>query len=231
MSLLEEIDRTGFAIVDDVLSAATVAEVISATVASGCSSNLRDLTTTMPEVLRLCSMNCLRSLAEQVLGAGAFMVRSLLFDKNPAANRKVAWHQDLTIAVRERREIAGYGPWSVKAGIQHVQPPAAVLEHMITLRLHLDDCGAKNGALKVLPASHLAGKLTNAEIQRLSGKFSPTTCVVRRGGVLLMRPLLLHSSDRVEQPEHRRVIHLEFAAQDLPGGLGWFETNRSKNGN
>jgi ectoine hydroxylase-related dioxygenase (phytanoyl-CoA dioxygenase family) len=162
-----------------------------------------------------------RALVEPVLGAGCFAVRGVLFDKTPAAPWKVAWHQDLTVAVRARVETEGFGPWSMKAGVVHVQPPARVLEGVLAVRLHLDDCGESNGPLKVLPGSHLAGRLSAEEITRWRERMRPVTCVVPRGGAVLLRPLLLHSSPAPRLPRRRRVVHFEFAAAPLPQGLDW----------
>src|SRR5206468_7563965 len=130
--------------------------------------------------------------------------------KTPHANWKVAWHQDLSIAVRERLDVAGFGPWSLKNGVVHVQPPREVLESMLTVRLHLDDCGQDNGPLRVVAGSHALGILPPREVQRLVQARPVTTCVVPRGGALLMRPLLLHASSAALRAGHRRVIHLEF---------------------
>lgn len=156
-----------------------------------------------------------------LLGDGAFPVRILFFDKTPAANWLVPWHQDLAIAVAERREAAGFSGWSEKDGIAHVQPPAAVLEAMLTLRLHLDDCGPDAGPLRVLPGTHRFGRLTAEQIARETACGGEITCLLPRGGALLMRPLLLHSSSKARRPGHRRVLHVEFAAEDLPGDLCW----------
>jgi ectoine hydroxylase-related dioxygenase (phytanoyl-CoA dioxygenase family) len=81
-------------------------------------------------------------------------VRAIFFDKSSGSNWLVPWHQDLTIAVASKCEAPGFGPWSVKDGIPHVQPPDELLKQMIALRLHLDDCDASNGALRVIPGSH-----------------------------------------------------------------------------
>lgn len=175
----------------------------------------------MPAVKALAESAAIRALVEKVLGPEAVAVRGLLFDKTPGANWKVAWHQDLTIAVKQRREVPDYGPWSIKSGVPHVQPPAAVLEKMLTLRLHLDDCAATNGPLQVLPGSHRAGKLSAENIECWRKKVLAVDCLVKSGGVLLMRPLLLHASSKATQPGHRRVIHLEFAVVELEGGLEW----------
>jgi ectoine hydroxylase-related dioxygenase (phytanoyl-CoA dioxygenase family) len=182
---------------------------------------MRNLLATVPAVQSLAQAQPIRALVATVLGPAAFAVRGLLFDKTRAANWKVPWHQDLTIAVRRRLEVAGFGPWSVKAGVQHVQPPEAILESMLTVRLHLDDCGPENGPLQVFGGSHLSGRMSADVIRAWRERMSPIRCVVGRGGVLLMRPLLLHSSLPARAPAHRRIIHLDFAAYPLPGGLEW----------
>ena len=169
------------------------------------------------------------SRSETILGLvhahlpAAFPVRGILFDKNLRANWRVPWHQDLTIAVQEKLPTPGFGPWSVKAGVPHVQPPVAVLERMLAIRLHLDDCTADNGALRVIPGSHRCGELTSEQIVELQKARSAVVCEVPRGGALLMRPLLLHASSPASQPEHRRVLHIEYAGESLPNGLTWFE--------
>ena len=157
------------------------------------------------------------------LGApGAFPVRSIFFDKTPDANWVVAWHQDVQIAVAERLEVPGFGPWTTKAGVTHVQPPAAILEEMFTVRLHLDDCDETNGALRVVPGSHAQGVLSSKALEESKHKLA-VTCSVPKGGILVMRPLLLHASSSAQVPGHRRVLHLEYATLPLPGGLRWHE--------
>ncbi len=150
-------------------------------------------------------------------------VRGIYFDKSPDTNWMVAWHQDLTIAVRRQNDVPGFGPWSVKEGVHHVQPRVHLLEQMLTIRLHLDDCQEENGALRVIPGSHRSGRLSADAIQHLRDKEPATVCTVQAGGALLMRPLLLHSSGRSSTQGHRRVIHIEYAGFDLPGGLQWHE--------
>lgn len=133
------------------------------------------------------------------------------------------WHQDLAIAVDERIETAGFGPWSVKEGVVHVQPPPHILARMVTLRLHLDDCTAENGALRVLPGSHGQGELDADAIADWTARQPPVVCEIPKGGALLMRPLLLHASSPAKNPSHRRVLHVEYAAAELPNGLKWSE--------
>jgi ectoine hydroxylase-related dioxygenase (phytanoyl-CoA dioxygenase family) len=167
--------------------------------------------------------NCaIRDLIEPVVGPGAIPVRALFFDKTPEANWPVLWHQDLTIAVAERQDLAGWGPWSTKAGVVHVEPPAALLAGMLTIRLHLDDCHGSNGALRVLPGTHAQGRLTRNRIQRLREEVPEVTCEAPQGSALLMRPLLLHASSPARQPSHRRVVQIEYADQGaLPAPLAW----------
>lgn len=174
-------------------------------------------------VRELCHSLQMRRLVEPVLGSDCFAVRGILFDKTPGANWKVPYHQDLSIAVRERIEVEGFGPWSQKASVTHVQPPVTVLEQMLSIRLHLDDCGEENGPLRVLPGSHRSGRLDAVSIQNLKNQAAPVKCLAQRGGVLLMRPLLLHASSSSQSLHPRRVVHLEWAASDLPGGPEWFE--------
>jgi ectoine hydroxylase-related dioxygenase (phytanoyl-CoA dioxygenase family) len=229
--LKNKLERDGFAIVPGLIDSATIKELIRALELTEGGESLRkresstyairNLLTTVTAVKELAQSAPVRSVIEEVLGPDAFAVRGLLFDKTPAANWKVAWHQDLTIAVKQHAQVEGYGPWSIKAGIHHVQPPAAVLEQMLTLRLHLDDCTETNGPLQVVPGSHRSGKLKAEDIQKWRVSASAETCRVKSGGILLMRPLLLHASSAAQRPGHRRVVHLEFAARRLEGGLEW----------
>jgi ectoine hydroxylase-related dioxygenase (phytanoyl-CoA dioxygenase family) len=173
-------------------------------------------------VRELATSDPVRRLVEQVLGPDAFAVRGILFNKLPGANWKVPWHQDSAIAVRERRDAPGWGPWSTKDGVLHVRPPADVMERMLAVRIHLDGCGMQDGKLRVLPGSHRHGLLKDAEILGWP-KEAAITCAVRRGDAILMRPLLLHASSAAAEPANRRVIHIEFAADELPDDMQWHE--------
>lgn len=228
--LAERVRRDGFAVVPRALDGRALAsfEKSLETVAGGEGVlrrggvyAIRNLLEVLPAARELSRSPAVRALAEPVLGPDCFAVRGVLFDKTPAAPWKVAWHQDLSIAVRERVEAEGFGPWSVKAGVVHVQPPARVLEGVLAVRLHLDDCDETNGPLRVLPGSHAFGRLGAEEIRRRRAAEGAVTCVVPRGGALLMRPLLLHSSPAPTAPRRRRVVHFEFAAAPLPCGLRW----------
>jgi ectoine hydroxylase-related dioxygenase (phytanoyl-CoA dioxygenase family) len=178
----------------------------------------------IPAVQELARSQTVRAVAEAALGKECFAVRGILFDKTPGANWKVTWHQDLTIAVRDRRNVEGFGPWSVKEGVPHVQPPVDILERMVAVRVHLDECGPDNGPVRVIPRSHSFGRLSGDAIDRWKKERPPIDCVVSRGGILAFFPLLLHSSSPSNRPEHRRVVHLEFAATALPHELEWYYT-------
>lgn len=164
-----------------------------------------------PEVRRLSDDPRVRAFV-----GSATVVRGILFDKTPEANWAVPPHQDLNIAIAERHDIEGFGPWSVKAGVPHVIPPADVLRGMITIRIGIDACGTDDGPLRVIRGTHL-DKIPEADLP--AGPF--VDCLHPAGGAVLMRPLAVHASRRAAKPTRRRVIHLEYAAIDLPKPLQW----------
>ena len=183
----------------------------------------RNLIARVDAVRRLALSDPLLRIARQVLGAAARPVRSLYFDKLPGANWNVAWHQDTSIAVRQRVALDGFGPWSVKQGVDHVEPPLDFLSAMLTLRLHLDPAGADNGALRVVPGSHAGGRLDSAALLARVNQGPVQVCEAMPGDLLLMNPLLLHSSRKASRPLHRRVVHIEYSARALPAPLQWFD--------
>lgn len=188
---------------------------------------IRNLLDVTPEIQKLALSRKIQVLTKPLLGEDAFPVRGLLFDKTPRANWRVAWHQDLSITVENRIDMPGFGPWSVKAGAIHVEPPPEILEQMLTVRVHLDNSGPTNGALRVIPGSHTRGRLNRRQVHFHRQIHDSICCSVEAGGVLLMRPLLLHASSSSDFPNHRRVIHLEFASGSLPGGLRWLSARIS----
>ena len=183
---------------------------------------VRDLLNQAPEVRELADSGAIHSLVVPLLGERARPMRGIFFDKTKDANWKVAWHQDLTIAVKDRVDVDGFHAWSTKAGILHVQPPDSVLANILTVRIHLDETDSSNGALRVVPGSHAFGRLSPENVQSLRSATVPVNCDAARGDVLLMRPLLLHASSAGTEPRRRRIIHLEFSAEKLPGGLEWY---------
>jgi hypothetical protein len=163
----------------------------------------------------------LTELASTLVGAPTRPVRILYFDKRPGANWAVAWHQDRTIAVARRVDVAGFGPWSLKSGMPHVEPPESILFSIVTLRLHVDDCGRDNGPLLALRGSYRLGRIIANEIHRHIEQDAVEVCVSRAGDVVAMRGLTIHASERASQPSHRRVIHVDFSSAELPGALEW----------
>ena len=176
----------------------------------------------VPSIQALAISRPVREIMEVLLGPQCFAVRGIFFNKTRTSNWKVAWHQDLTIAVRERMDVEGFGPWTMKAGICHVQPPPEVMSGLLAIRLHIDESGIDNGPLRVIAGSHRRGRLSAEQIGNWN-KETFVTCMVPKGGALVMRPLLLHSSSSCAIPKSRRVIHLEFAAAELPHGLDWHD--------
>jgi ectoine hydroxylase-related dioxygenase (phytanoyl-CoA dioxygenase family) len=218
----------GFKVIPDVLPAAEVEALRASLSALGVAPGHRNLMQRAPAVAAVASSEKLLNLLKDASGSEAFPVRSIFFDKTPEANWLVPWHQDLSIATKEQIDLPGYGPWSKKDGVPHVQPPIEILESMVTIRLHLDDCNKSNGALRVIPGTHRQGRLSASQIQDIRSRQAEVFCSARAGDALLMRPLLLHSSSEAVTPSHRRVIHLEYACCQLPEGLGWAESSGGK---
>ena len=184
---------------------------------------VRNLLDRSAAVRALAQSTPIRSLVEPILGPNARAVRGILFDKTPDANWKVIWHQDLTIAVRARHEVDGFGPWSLKDGVTCVQPPLSVLEEMLAVRIHLDDCGLSNGPLRVIAGSHRQGRLGAEAIERIRAESRESVVTAGLGEAIVMRPLLLHASAPAESPGRRRVVHIELCAKELPPPLAWHE--------
>lgn len=220
---LNRFDQNGFDRLP-ALSAKSVAELLNnleifASNKAGTRFLLRD----SKAVRHLAASSPLLSIAQEVLGAHAMPVKAILFDKTIETNWYVTWHQDLTIAIKKRIDLPGFGPWSKKEGIDHVQPPAAVLENMVALRLHLDDCDPENGPIKFIAGSHKQGILNQEQIDHLK-EGQAVCCTANQGDIIIMRPLILHSSSQAKAPEHRRVLHIEYSGGELPGGLEWAES-------
>ncbi|MFM9995932.1 MAG: phytanoyl-CoA dioxygenase family protein [Phycisphaerales bacterium] len=218
-AIAESIARRGFAVARSVVGPKLIARLVERCPSS--QAGVRDLLGVAPVFGELAGHPAVGELVAAVVGRPGFVTRAILFDKSPDANWALGFHQDVAVAVAERIETPGFGPWSVKAGIPHVRPPAAVLEQMITVRVHLDDCAEDNGPLTVIPGSHAYGFLSDDASLRLIAAGPEVTCAARAGDAVLMRPLLLHGSPKAERPVHRRVAHFEFAADPLPPPLRW----------
>jgi ectoine hydroxylase-related dioxygenase (phytanoyl-CoA dioxygenase family) len=208
-----EVKDLGFSTVEAILTEPEIADLLEQM--PQIRAGMRNLLT-LPFVFELAQHPKLLQLVYSVLGPNAFPFKATFFDKKPEANWLVPWHQDLTIPVDRHIQHPDWGPWSTKAGVLFVQPPTSVLEGILALRVHLDSCLPNNGALKVLPKTHQMGRLFPAKITELRQQIPAHICAVDAGGILLMRPLLLHASSKSSVNSHRRVIHFEYTAQALP---------------
>ena len=231
-NIAEIIERDGFAALPGAISPDLLSE-LSAAVASveegpgvvrrGEVYAFRNLFQNAPRTKSALHAPALRELVGAVLGGDAFCVRGIFLGKSPRANWAVRWHQDATITVKERGDAVGFGPWSMKAGVQHVMAPPGVLSAMLSVRIHLDDCGEEDGAMKVIPTSHQYGRLPEDSIGQFT-RVEATVCEAKKGCLVAMRPLLLHCSHRARRPGPRRVIQLDFSARKLPLPLEWNES-------
>jgi ectoine hydroxylase-related dioxygenase (phytanoyl-CoA dioxygenase family) len=220
---MSSLEHDGFEIIPDVVPEKTI---LSAGESLGESSMRRSRAgirnvLQVPAVRSLAMNEELVSFARQALGEKAVPFRATLFDKSPGANWLVVWHQDTALPLRERRDMAGWGPWSVKDGVICAHAPASALEQVLAIRVHLDDSNEENGSLRILPRSHRAGVLTDDAIHDLASKTPAVDCHVPSGGILLMRPLTVHASSKVKSKNaRRRVLHIEYAANlSLSEGL------------
>lgn len=164
---------------------------------------------------------CIGAVAASVLGPAAPPVRAILFNKTPATNWALGWHQDRTICVKERRDVAGFGPWTIKRGLYHVAPPFALLERMVTLRAHLDNVPEDNAPLLVAPGSHRFGPVSVGDVDAVVRRCGQRACLADAGDVWLYATPILHASRAASPPRSRRVLQLDFAAEALPAGLEW----------
>jgi ectoine hydroxylase-related dioxygenase (phytanoyl-CoA dioxygenase family) len=184
---------------------------------------VRDLMNKAPYIKSMASSFPLIDIAKEILGNNARPVRSVFFDKVEGANWNVAWHQDTSIALKSKHEIDGFSHWSVKQGVAHAEPPAEYLANTLTLRIHIDKANVETGALRVVPGTHKAGRIKSSEILKIVENSTIVECDANPGDVLLMNPLLFHSSRKATRPNHRRIIHIEYSAMELPLPLAWYE--------
>lgn len=226
-----EILRNGFTVLNDIYTEDEVnkiAYIIDTADTSGETFRksadlfaIRQFLKEVPETVPFIFNENLCNIIRQLFGEKYFVVKSIYIDKPEQSNWFVAYHQDLTISVDKKAEVEGYGPWTVKQNQFAVQPPINVLENIYTIRIHLDDTDENNGALKVVPGSHAKG-IYRPETIDWSVE-TETTGNVKAGGIMIMKPLLLHSSGRTTNNNKRRVIHIELSDIELSQELQWAE--------
>jgi ectoine hydroxylase-related dioxygenase (phytanoyl-CoA dioxygenase family) len=161
------------------------------------------------------------SIATSIQGHATRPVRAILFDKTPDMNWSLGWHQDRTICVKERIDMEGFGPWTIKQGMQHVAPPFELLARMVTLRVHLDDVPADNAPLMIAPASHRKGLVSEPVVQQVVQECGTYACLANRGDIWIYATPILHASEASASAGRRKVLQVDYSADELPGGLEW----------
>lgn len=178
-----------------------------------------------PTVLRLIQHRQLAQVLRSLTGRDLVAVAARLLDSARTSEASTQWHQDRVVAVRERLDVDGYGPWTTHVGISHVEPPESVLDQMLVIQVHLDDVAADGHALRILPGTHRAGKLTTETVRHLLETQMPVTPPVPKGALVMMRPLLLHatSASSTTSPQYR-VLEIQFAPPEAITPLQWHST-------
>lgn len=230
----KQIDSEGFSIINNVFTENEIENLISLidNKTKNDSDNstfrksedlfaIRQFHKEVPETLPFIFNEKLQNIIESIFGKGFFITKSIYFDKPEKSNWFVAYHQDLRISVDQKIEIENFENWTVKQNQFAVQPPTEILENNFTIRIHIDKTTKNNGALKVINNSHSKGilRIENLDFE----KEKETICEVEKGGIMIMKPLLFHASNKTTNNERRRVIHIEFSKQQLPNGLEWSE--------
>lgn len=221
MPLRRALDEDGFAIVDSVIDEAevvSIAQALASVPMDGAGTrNLLSASWCCALASRLRTHATL----EDLLPAASVGVQCTLFDKTAQANWLVALHQDLSVPVQSRVEHAELRTWSTKEGQHFVQPPAELLDQLVAVRLHIDDCESDNGPLRVVPGSHRRGRIAEARLRDLRDAIGEVECPVARGGALVFKPLLVHASSKASTPRRRRVLHFLFGPASPGYGLRW----------
>lgn len=196
-----------------------LAEILSAETLTRSRAGIRHLMAN-PVVAALATNERLRELAKEWLGLTAIPFRATLFEKSGSTNWLIPWHQDTALPLTKKFASASWGPWSTKAGVTYAHAPTWALSRVIALRVHLDDSSSDNGPLRIFPGSHLNGVLTDQRVMEYVSAHRLVECIVPRGGVIAMRPLIIHSSSKAQSGKPRRVLHIEYAdSLDLADGV------------
>ncbi|MFH6969470.1 phytanoyl-CoA dioxygenase family protein [Flavobacterium sp. FlaQc-28] len=240
MNYLNQINNEGFSIINNIYTKNEIEKLIS--LIENTTKNefnistfrksqdlfaIRQFHKEIPETLDLIFNQNLKEIIKSNFGTGYFITKSIYFDKPEKSNWFVAYHQDLTISVDKKIDVENFENWTVKQNQYAVQPPKEILENNFTIRIHIDKTTKDNGALKVINNSHSKGILRIENLDFENEK--ETICEVEKGGIMIMKPLLFHASNKTTNNERRRVIHIEFSKQELPAELQWSERTVLKN--
>lgn len=225
MSRRADFERDGFTLFPQAIGAPTLRRLRDFAGGPTKAGERLDAETLAPIADLISCEGAIGQIASRLSDQSSFAVRAILFDKAPGANWSLGWHQDRTINVAERVELPGFGPWTVKHGLLHVQPPQAVIDAMITLRVHLDDVPEGNGPLRVLRGSHCLGRLAEGEIADLAARSETFDCLAASGDVWAYRTAIAHSSGAVAAGKTgRRVLQLDYACEELLPPMRWATT-------
>ena len=226
-----EIFDKGFTIINDVYSEEEINQIISVIDSIDTSKEtfrksedlfaIRQFLKEVPESYQFIFNNNIKEIINEIFGDNYFVVKSIYFDKPEKSNWYVSYHQDLTISVDKKLDLKGFGPWTTKQNQFAVQPPIDYLKNIFTIRIHLDDTDESNGALKVIPNSH-SKEICRPETIDWNVE-TEEICSVNKGGIMIMKPLILHGSNRTTNNQKRRVIHIEFSNMELPEEINWSE--------
>lgn len=230
-TIAHKLNNNGFNVIEDIYTPAEVEQLLQLIEQTPVNRDnfrktndlfaIRQFLKEVPQASPLIFNKKLITLIDEIFGSEYFVIKSIYFDKPPQSNWFVAYHQDLTIAVDKKTELPGFTAWTVKQNRFAVQPPIEILRNNFTIRIHLDDTDEHNGALKVIERSNQKGIYRPEKINWAND--AETICKVKQGGIMLMKPLLLHASNRSTDNRPRRVIHIEFSNTELPAGINWLE--------
>jgi len=231
ISHITSLQKNGFAVLDRIYSDLEIEAIISCIEKASTEQKLansfqnlfaiRQVVSKIPKLKSLVFTEKLRTLLHIIFDETCFLTKAIYFDKPSTSNWFVAFHQDLSISVDRKEDVSNYKNWTFKKGQFGVQPPLAILENVVTIRIHLDKTEKENGALKVIPTSHLRGIY---RLETIDWKTETEhICEVEKGGIMLMKPLTFHASDRTTNGKQRRVLHLEFSTKQLEKPLQWLE--------
>jgi hypothetical protein len=209
-----EIKTQGFAIIPEMVSEGSISVLLEHLSGANLRRSRAGIRHALqhPGVMEIAQDPLLLSIAQGTLGSEAIPFRATLFDKSQLSNWLVVWHQDTALPLQQRLEAEGWGPWSVKDGLIYAHAPARALNQVLALRVHLDNSTAENGPLRVLPATHNLGVLSDDSIHDLAARLNPIDCLVAKRGILAMRPLIVHASSKSTSDMPRRVLHIEYAS-------------------
>jgi ectoine hydroxylase-related dioxygenase (phytanoyl-CoA dioxygenase family) len=165
---------------------------------------------THPMIAEVAECPTFIDIAASWLGGNAVPFRATLFDKSAQQNWLIPWHQDTALPLVRKTVQEGWGSWSEKEGVIYAHAPTWALRRIVALRLQLDDSNSDNGPLRVIPGSHEQGVLADPDVQQYASNHSSVDCLTDRGGLIIMRPLLIHSSPKAATLARRRVLHIEY---------------------